>query len=544
MANTTDTQKIRLLDRELTSVLNKLKSQGKYENSVFVPDMQARAEAENLIGDLSSRIYLLTASDNASALLKRVFEHFLEGIGMELGKRYTRPAIHMGDFVRFYSDMARLDSRCDSLKAELIVRRFDDAPMMWRGIREWIDFVEPQHLIELRSNFNTFISAMDINIKHIDMDFPDLKDAERYALLESVRNLAVHMHQWDHEVEAMTSDMPPSSFPLQLDTDKYEAVLKHEFDVDLTDLLKWYNTELEKTRAEVFEAAGKVSGAKLVPMSISKIYEICALHAGPCASLEEMISKCTHYLSMSRQAARDYVRFPDTESLSVSDMPEHLKAVFPWGGYNGGCPRTLHGEMMLNGSNFQAVTDVWLKIMAIHEAYPGHHLQFVRTVSDRLPEVLKLGVKPSPMLEGTAQRSESIFDFVFEDDPYYSVFVAYRRHQAAVRVKADILLGCEGWSAEEVIKLYMDELGIDHFSATAQVKSQIERPGYFTGYCYGLKKLTQWQKQYGYDDREYTELLFSAGSICLTDFESFLRLSPKDRTSFTTDYSSIDQFGE
>ncbi|MDD2496446.1 MAG: hypothetical protein PHE29_14815, partial [Tissierellia bacterium] len=106
----------------------------------------------------------------------------------------------------------------------------------------------------------------------------------------------------------------------------------------------------------------------------------------------------------------------------------------------------------------------------------------------------------------------------------------------------DLMLRYFGRPIKDAVQLYMDELGFDRFTARGQVKAQESKQGYFTTYYYGMKKLCDWEKQYGYDEKTYTELLFSAGRVSLENFERFLRLSKDDKKSYLNDFSSLLQF--
>jgi len=271
--------------------------------------------------------------------------------------------------------------------------------------------------------------------------------------------------------------------------------------------------------------------------------EVAALlntHAGAYDTVEEMFYHGRAYLTRAKAGTKGYVKLPQ-ESCIVGEVPELVRAHFPWGGYGGGCPRRrpLIGEMFLNETNYQAVTDGWLKMMAIHEGYPGHHVQFVRATLDPLPETIRLGARSVPLIEGTAHRSERVFEFVFEEDPFYPLFVAYRRHHTAVRIKAELYLRYFGRPIGDAVQLYMDELAFDRVTARGQVKAQELMVGYFNCYYYGMKRLQDLEQQYGYDEKTFTELLFAAGRISLDSFEAFLTMSKADKQRFLTGFPSL-----
>jgi hypothetical protein len=274
---------------------------------------------------------------------------------------------------------------------------------------------------------------------------------------------------------------------------------------------------------------------------MAEVNDILFKYEGPAPSPEEMFKRGDDYIARAKKAAQDYVLLPPDESCLVLGIPEEIKFSYPWGGYGSGCPkrRPIQGNMFLNDFNFKAVTDGWIRMNCIHEAYPGHHVQWVRRTLDPIPETFKLGAKATPLIEGTAHRSERLFEFIYPDDPFFPLFVAYRRHHTSVRIKADLMLRYFGRPIKEAVKLYTDELGFDYNTARGQVKAQETMQGYFTCYYYGMKTLTDWEKTYNFGKREYTELLMSVGSISLDSFHKYLKLSMEERRALTHDFASL-----
>jgi hypothetical protein len=197
---------------------------------------------------------------------------------------------------------------------------------------------------------------------------------------------------------------------------------------------------------------------------------------------------------------------------------------------------------MLNDENYKAVTDGWIKINCIHEVHPGHYTQFLRMYLDPIPETFKRGAMHSCLTEGMCIRTEKLFEYIFAEDPYYPLFTAYRRHHTSVRIKVDLWLRYFGKTIGEIVQLYIDELGFDRHTARTQLQAHEIMSGYFTTYYYGYKKVADWEKLYGFDKREYTEILFSAGRVSMEIFESILKLSEADRYSLLHEFASLNQF--
>lgn len=177
---------------------------------------------------------------------------------------------------------------------------------------------------------------------------------------------------------------------------------------------------------------------------------------------------------------------------------------------------------------------------AIHECYPGHHMQWVRAVMDPLPDTVKSGAKGVPLFEGTAHRSERLFEHIFPEDPFYPLFVAYRRHHTSTRIKADLWLMYFGRPIEDIVKLYMDEMAFDQWTARGQVKAQELMVGYFNCYYYGMKRLEDLEAKYNFDRKTFTEYLFSMPRVSLETFERFLDLSAEEKRHLLNNFPSVN----
>lgn len=92
---------------------------------------------------------------------------------------------------------------------------------------------------------------------------------------------------------------------------------------------------------------------------------------------------------------------------------------------------------------------------------------------------------------------------------------------------------------EDAVKIYEEELGFDRVTARAQVQAHQNAPGYFTCYYYGMKKICDWEKEYGYTKWDYTELLFSAGRISMESLEMLVKMTKEEQGRFFTEFRSL-----
>ena len=73
-------------------------------------------------------------------------------------------------------------------------------------------------------------------------------------------------------------------------------------------------------------------------------------------------------------------------------------------------------------------------------------------------------------------------------------------------------------------------------------KPRAARFGYFTCYCYGLKKIEQLEKELGLPADEMTRRLFEAGQISMESLRILLNCSDEARWSILHDYPSLYRF--
>ena len=328
---------------------------------------------------------------------------------------------------------------------------------------------------------------------------------------------------------------------LKMSPEEYRILLQKKLGVNLDEMSSWYEEEMDKTRDDIFAIAGSLE-IREKPQNMQDIADILFKYEPPCSSAEEMFEREREYLKRTRKVAHEYVKLPEEEQCFVMPTPECCRNSYPWGGYEGGDfrYRPLRGQMFLNQYNVKNISDGWLKLNSLHEAYPGHHVQYVRMAVDERPATVKIGTKLIPVLEGTTLRTERAFQDTFAEDKFFPLFVAYRRHHAATRIAVDLMLHCQDRSIGDAVALYQKELGLDFTTARGQVRAHESMTGYFTCYYYGMKKLTGWEKQYGFSRKDFTELLFSAGYISIDRFEEILKLTAEEQYRLFHDFGSLE----
>ncbi len=536
----------RKLDAKIADEIYKLSSGNVYETVAVVPSLESKEQSKVVFQSLLKEAQALQTPDSVFSLVKDHLVEFLQGRISGVDSSYLHLNRFVGAQTRLVDFSTRQDSRPASKRAEVLDARFGQMDAVWDGVKKLFGTVPADKVREVVRACEVLDTVSTAAAANIDEKYAGLGSGERAKLLAGLEGLAAKARAWKSEAgqEASARAQEPGaakepSESLDAQRKSYERVLLEECGVSLSELLKWHEEEIAGTRAELIETATKTG---LQPVkSQNDAFDILQKHGGPCDTVEEMFERMVGYVAAAKAATKDgYVDLPE-ETCLVIPTPEQTKDDFPWGGYGGGCRRRrpMVGAVFLNDSNYKAVTDGWLKMMAIHECYPGHHAQWVRSTLDTLPETVKLGSRGTPLLEGTAHRSEKLMEWIFPDDPVFPLFVRLRRHHTAVRIKADLMMHYFGRPIDEVVELYMKELGFDRNSARGQVRYQERNPGYMTCYYYGMKRLADLQAQSGLDDKAFTQLLFAVGRISLENFAKFLALPDADKKRFQTEFDSL-----
>ena len=176
---------------------------------------------------------------------------------------------------------------------------------------------------------------------------------------------------------------------------------------------------------------------------------------------------------------------------------------------------------------------------ALHRGLSGHRA--VReTTSDPLPETVREGARSTPLQEALASVP-SACSSSYSLNPFYPLFVAYRRRHGATRIKVDLYLHYYNRGFKDAIQLYIDEMGFSEKSATGQGTRSSRRYGtrrsYFTTYYYGMKRIEE-TKPSTATIISHSLSLFAQAGLALK-LEAFLKPQRGRRKRFLTRFDSL-----
>ena len=132
---------------------------------------------------------------------------------------------------------------------------------------------------------------------------------------------------------------------------------------------------------------------------------------------------------------------------------------------------------------------------ALHEGYPGHHLQFL--AAQRLGSPVRRVVSSPVTVEGWALYCEEMMsDEGFLARPEEVFFQRLHLLWRAVRIVLDVRLHTEGMSVDDAVAYMTRTLGIGRASAEAEVARYCGAPAYQLCYALGRRELMKLRDDY------------------------------------------------
>ena len=210
--------------------------------------------------------------------------------------------------------------------------------------------------------------------------------------------------------------------------------------------------------------------------------------------------------------------------LEIHRVPKATEAGAPGGYYQpGALDGSRPGIYYINLRDTAEVPSWTLPTLTYHEGIPGHHLQGSLAIEAGLPLIRKVQFF-SGYGEGWALYAEQLAVEMgaYDDDPLGHVGQLHDSVFRAVRLVVDTGLHSQGWSREQAIKYYVDQLGDQDASATTEVERYCVWPGQACSYMLGkidwLRQRARAKTALGprFDIRKFHDAGLLSGAMPLT----------------------------
>jgi uncharacterized protein (DUF885 family) len=229
----------------------------------------------------------------------------------------------------------------------------------------------------------------------------------------------------------------------------------------------------------------------------------------------------------------DLATLPPGESLEIQETPLPLRPVYPFAAYlqPGAFEQQQAGvfcvtpvdpgldaaaaETRLRGHPYAKIP-----IMAVHEGYPGHHVQLVwGNQADTVPR--KLGSALSTLfIEGWAFYCEEMMEREgFLTDPRGRLMRLAEQLWRACRIVIDVGLHCRGMKFDYAVDMLVNVAGLERPDAVAEVQRYTSSPTQPMSYLLGKREILTLAEEYrqrqgaDYQLKRFHDDLLACGSL-------------------------------
>lgn len=285
---------------------------------------------------------------------------------------------------------------------------------------------------------------------------------------------------------------PRSDGAFAMGRESYEFHLRTDHFLTLTaaDLEQVGRREFEKTQRMLSELA------KDWPDVLEKMKRDHPTSAGLLDYYRKAVDRARRYM-----VDKDLVGIPDWATLEVVETPAFLQSAIPYAAYSRPGPLDAakvghfyvtpvskaatpeEAEAQLAAHNVYDIPGtVW------HEAYPGHHLQFVYA-KDLRSKIRKLN--DSPLLsEGWGLYCEELANETgYYTDKRERLMQLNWRLQRAARILLDVSLHTGRMTYEEAVAFLVEEVKLNRPQAESSVNAYTQSPTYFPTYLLGMLEI-------------------------------------------------------
>lgn len=308
--------------------------------------------------------------------------------------------------------------------------------------------------------------------------------------------------------------MPESDGEYRIGEQTFNHLLKNGYllPFDCDDLLSIGKECIESTIAALDGAASQIDRNKTWPELVNEIRMDTPPADGLLAYYSREIERVRQYLS-----EMDVVTIPNGESLVVEETPLFERNRLPYAAYvvpapfdekqegmflvtpvDPGLPTEVRREQLSGHSR----ASVLLK--AIHEGYPGHHLQFVHSNSVK-SDVRKV-FRSNLFAEGWALYCEEMMFEIGYYDLRSRLFQLKDQLWRACRVVIDVELHRGNMSFQDAVRMLVEVAGLEQVSAVAEVKRYTQNPTQPMSYMIGKLGILDLRKKCGVRGDDKAEL--------------------------------------
>lgn len=322
--------------------------------------------------------------------------------------------------------------------------------------------------------------------------------------------------------------LPRSTGSWAIGKENYDYILQHRWflDADADSILARGKAAFEKTEKLAQQVAERIEPGK----HWSEVYEHLKDEHPQADGIKAAYQKAID-AAQAFVKSHHIVTLPEGEHVVTVDTPPAMRRSSPFGTFQSVDPfgDGLVGHLVLTPiedwmtpeqqqERLRSHHDAWIPIIAVHEAYPGHHVDALKTREN--PRLLRKVVHEPIFSEGWGLFTEEMMyeqGFLTGDDVRLTQL--RNRLWRAARVILDSSLHTGKMTFEEAVDFLAEKVRFERYAAELEVGMYTERPTYVLGYLIGMQEISairdDWIERYGEPTppSEFYDPLLTVGAL-------------------------------
>ena len=268
----------------------------------------------------------------------------------------------------------------------------------------------------------------------------------------------------------------------------------HMVDYDADHLLETGRRLFDETKAQMEAVAGQIDSTR-------SVWDLLEDAKGTHPTAEGLLGAYEQAMLAARQYVIDHeiATIPGDETLRVIETPEYLRPVLPYAAYmppgileerQDGLflvtPVPAGASAEIKEQKLKGHNTAKLPITALHEAYPGHHLQLVwANTRETLPRRMSSYLS-TLFIEGWAFYCEELMEQLgFIGEPLQRLWRLKDQLWRAARIILDVSLHTRGMSVQQATDFLVTECRLEPSNALAEVRRYTGSPTQPQSYLMG-----------------------------------------------------------
>ena len=269
---------------------------------------------------------------------------------------------------------------------------------------------------------------------------------------------------------------------------------RHMVDYDADGLLATGWEQLRQTKAQMEALAREIDPDRTVQELMEEAKADHPSADGLLDAYRQAVSDIRQYV-----IDHDIVTIPPDESLRVIETPVYLRPILPYAAYMSAgilaeqqdgifIVTPVDPEQSAEDQEQKLKGHYWAKlpITALHEAYPGHHLQFVwANRQEMLPRRMGSFIA-TLFIEGWAFYCEELLEQMgYIAQPIQRLGRLSDQLWRSARIILDVSLHTKGMSVDEAVRFLVEECQLEPTNALAEVRRYTQTPTQPQSYLMG-----------------------------------------------------------